>query len=349
MPLGEVDRDPVRPALLLLSVAAVALLLIACTNVANLLLARGSARQGEIALRRALGASRRGLIRAALVEASLLALLGGGVGVLLAWIGVTLVRSDLQDLLPTGVSVEIDRVVLGWSLAVAAGATLLFGLVPAWRRSRTSALVALARSSGGDMRSGHRLRSALVVVEVGLAVVLLVASGLLLRSVHRLAVFDPGFTTDGVLTARLSLPPASYRDNEDRLTFYRQLQERLASIPGVESASLASVLPLTPLNTVMPFQIVGRPAAEGQVRSANLRQVGADYFSTLGIPLLAGRGFEQVEVEARPKVALVNQLLVDRFFHDHSPLGARLLLFGDELEVVGVVARVHQYGGAREA
>jgi predicted permease len=345
-PLQEVSVGGRRLALLVLLGAVGFVLLIACVNLANLLLARGSARARELAVRRALGADRARIVRQLLTESVLLGMTGGAVGVLCGVWGM----SALKALAPAGTprmdEVTIDLRVLVFAAILAAATGLLFGLVPAWQASSdrlASTLKDGLRTTAGT--GGARARRVLIVAELALALVLLVGSGLLLRTFVALQRADLGFTSHGVLTGFVLPPPAAYRTADQRRAFYDRLLERAAALPGVQQAALSSVIPLGG-DSDTNFSIEGRPPARSNADALITwyRDVSASYFSAMNIPLRRGRLF--TAGEAAP-VVVINETMAKRFWPTDDPIGQRLD-FGDKrlFTIVGIVADV-QVRGAR--
>ena len=322
-------------------------LLIACANVANLLMVRAAARQKEIALRTALGASRLRIIRQMLTESLLLSILGGALGALLAIWGVQLLVSLSADSLPRTVDIRIDATVLAFTLLISLVTGLLFGLAPAFRTTKVNLSDSLkdgARGSEGVMR--NRTRSLLVVFESAVAVVLLIGAGLLVRSLIALQNVDPGFDSNNVLTLRLDLPHKKYAGEGKAANFWEQLETRVASLPGVQSVGLVTELPLSGQLNDLPFTVEGRPPVSiDQSFDADFRRVSQNYFSAMHIPLLRGRNFTEQEVRQGDKVTLVSQQLVDTVFPNEEPLGKRLIsaMGGQPFEIIGVVGDIrHQ-------
>ena len=338
----------VRPALLVFMGAVGLVLLIACANVANLMLARITAREREVTIRAALGASRRRLARQLLTESVALALAGGIAGLLLAVWGVQAVRLLEPGTLPRAGDVNLDLGVLGFTLGLSLATGVLFGLVPAWR--------VLGRDLQGGLKDGRgtagsavrRARSALVLAEVALAFMLLVGAALLLRSFDRLQRVDPGFTGHGLLTARIALPRNEYPEAERRVAFGTELLERLGATAGVRGAALVSDPPLGGNPPAWSFLIGGAPQpAPGVVQDALVYFASPDFFTLFGIPLLAGRPFSAADRADAAPVALIGRALAERYWPGRSPLGQRIT-FGDPadsagwLTIVGVVGDVSQ-------
>jgi predicted permease len=362
-PLGEIYARDAGTVLYMLLGAAGFVLLIACANVANLLLARGTKRQREIAVRLSLGAGRRRLFQQFLTESLLLSLIGGAVGVLVGWGGLRIFLAMAPAWFPRTAEIAIDASVLLFTLAVSLLTGILFGLAPAWRATRLN-LVTMLKEGGRQSTGGSRHRSnrILTVCEVALAFVLLAGAGLMINSVLRLQRVDVGYNPENLLTGRVQLVSSKYvqllggdmkRVTPQAPLFYRQVKERVASIPGVRSAAVASAADL------QPFRVVGRPdpPREQQLR-ATVQEVGGDYFTTLGIPLLKGRVIDERDRENTPWVGVVNETLARNVFPDDDPLGKLLhLRFGvnagvgrdDEQPrlIVGVVGDVKNWGRAR--
>ncbi|HWS87827.1 MAG TPA: ABC transporter permease [Pyrinomonadaceae bacterium] len=346
-PLREQFAGQIRPALWVLLAAVGFLLLIACANVANLLLARATARRREVAIRAALGASRQRLARQFLTESVLLALAGGATGLLLAWWGVELlVAMSPRDLVDVG-SVQLDLPVLGFTLGVSLLTAVFFGVAPALEAARHDAGESLKEGGKGSTggRRSRRLRAAFVVSEVALALMLLVGAGLAVKSFVRLESVSPGFDPDGLLTMRVDLPYGKYGDEQKVIRFQRQALERVAALPGVESAGAVSFLPFAGPGAVTGFNVEGRPAPPpGEEPTTDVRVVDENYFRAMRVALLRGRGFSpQEQVEAR-RVAVVSESLAKKYFPGEDPLGKRIRVFMKQepplTEIVGVVADV---------
>jgi putative ABC transport system permease protein len=357
VPLHEQVIGGMRPALLAFMGAVGLVLLIACANVANLMLTRAAACERELAIRAALGAGRARLARQLLTESTVLALAGAGLGLLLAAAGIEALRHTQAELIPRFGEVTIDPRVLGFTFALAVGSGLLFGLAPAVRVGGR-ALSGVLRGGGRGLIGGdgvRRLRGALVLGEVALALMLLVGAGLLIRSFERLQQVDTGFEPRGVLSVQVALPVLQYPEPEQRVAFWHRVLESVATAPGVESAALGSNFPLSRGAGYWSFEIEGRPPSEpGSMQDAQPFTVTPGYFRTLRIPLLEGRAFEEQDHADAPRVAIVNRTVVERFFGGASPIGHRVT-FGDpenpETEwwtVVGVAADT-RIEGMREA
>jgi putative ABC transport system permease protein len=343
--------DTRRPLLVLLGAVGL-LLLIACANVANLLLARAVTRQNELAIRAALGASRLRLTRQILTECLVLALAGGGAGLLLAHGLTDLLGSlDLANALgqmarvtPITMDVRVFAFVLLTSLATG----LLFGLLPTLRVSRPAANASLREGERGGRSHGRRLRGALIVSEVALALVLLVGAGLLIHSFVRLLVVDPGYRAENLLTARFQLPPR-YSGNAQRVQFYERLLERVAALPGIDSVGATSHLPLIRYNMGATLRVEGREPAKGEREpSAPIASVNPGYFRTMGIGLRAGRLFNASDVQGAPGVVLLSETLARTLFPAEDPVGRRLFVAGERATVVGIVTDIRHQGLEQE-
>jgi putative ABC transport system permease protein len=351
-PMAEMYSGRIRPVLLVLLGAVGLLLLIACANLANLLLARAATRQKEIAIRGALGAGRLRIVRQLLTESLVLAFAGGTLGLILAAWSVRLLRGVVPDMFPTMKQMTMDAHVLAFTVGICILTGLLFGMVPAWKASRTDLNTTLKEAGGrsGSAGGSQRIRSTLLASEVALAVLLSVSAGLLMRSFAGVMKVNPGLRTDNILTMNLSLPEVKYKTPLDRLTFFKTLVERLEAVPGVRSAGAVQFLPLRVSILsfrigVTRFQIQARAAVpEDQQPLADYRSVTAGYFKTMEIALRQGRLFDQRDNLDSKRVAIVNEAMVRRHFANENPLGQRIL-FGDApQEIVGVVADAKLYG-----
>ncbi len=357
--LEEMVGD-VRPALHILFAAVGALLLIACANVAGLLLARGSSRQSELAVRTALGASRAEITLQLLTESLLLSLLGGVAGILVASLTLQGLLRFVPKNLPRLDNIAINGPVLAFGIGVSVLTGILFGLLPARRMARLDPALALRDSTRTSTAGRGRLRlhSALVVTETALGLVLLVGAGLLIRSFLHLLATDPGFNPSHVLTFRVGLSDKSYPE-EKHIQFFDQLLARLNALPGAKGATAAFPLPLSGGNMQITFEIQGRPSKPGNVPDARASVVEPDYFRTLEIPLLRGRLLTAQENQASaPPTIVINEALAKKYFPNEDPLGKRMQTGfdgGDEgepgkwREIVGIVANVKRIGVAEEA
>lgn len=351
VPITEEIVSNVRPVLLTIFCAAGAVLLIGCINLAGISLSRAGARQRELAVRTALGATRSQLIRLLFAESAIIAVIGSTLGVCLEIFG----RQALLRLVPTDLprieSLSIDWQVLVFASLVTLIATFACGLAPAWLLSRSDlrdALVAGGRgSAGGTVQS--RLRGWLVAGQIALALVLLANAGLLFRSFARLSSEQSGFDSSNLFTVRFSLPQVTYPDRAAIVQFYEKLQPRLAALPGTQGVGLVSILPFAPKSiSFIHFTRPDRPPTKPEdTPSTNYRIVSADYFRAMGIPLLSGRYFTEEDDGDRPPLAIVSSVLAKNHFPDRSPIGQRLVIDdvdGDPrpVEIVGVVGPVKQ-------
>ncbi|HKG60291.1 MAG TPA: ABC transporter permease [Pyrinomonadaceae bacterium] len=348
VPLQEEIIGNVRPILLVLLGAVGFVLLIACANVASLLLTRSLARQKEVAIRSALGASRWRVIRQLLTESILLSLAGGIAGLLIALWGVpalvaVLPQSQLNAM-PFLKSLNIDASILAFSFGLSLLTGLFFGLAPALQSSKLDLNEAL--KEGGRQTSagsGHRLRSAMVVSEIALAVVLLIGAGLMMKSLLRLLQTNIGFQTENLMTMTVILPPSKYTEVNQQINFNDQLRQRVQSLPGVAGAGTVNILPVNSGNTTR-FFIDGDPIpSPGKETEANIRTVSDDYFKTLGVPLLAGRTFDERDTADKPGVVIIGKTIADRMFAGRDPVGMRIKyssIQGQPDLIVGVVGDV---------
>jgi predicted permease len=332
-----------RQSYLLLFAAVGCVLLIACANIANLVLARFAGRRREIAARFALGATRFDVIRQLVTESMLLAVLGGMVGLLLAQWALAVLVAFGADFIPRAIEIRIDPLALGFALGVSLLTGLAIGLLPAWQAANVNVQEALKESGRGSVGSGSRLQASLLVAEVSLSLVLLIAVGLLLTSFARLQQVKPGFEPDGVFTAQLALPPTRY-DREKLVVFYERLYQRLSTLPASTAAALTDRVPLTGGQGPTPVAIGGRPLPPlGERPQANRHLISSRYFATLGIPMLAGRDFDERDSALVPHVVIVNETFARRHFPGENPIGRSLVTGMAQLpsQIVGVVADVH--------
>ena len=342
-PLREVLIGPVRPVLLLIWAAAGLLLLIACTNLANLFLTRSVGRQREFAVRVALGATRSRITRQALVETMMLVLAGGALGVIAASWGVSLLRVFGPSDLPRLQEVHVNPQVVAFAFVISLLTGAMFGLIPPLQLAK-SGFNGLKESARNSAPIAHRrIRSALVVGEIAVSLMLLVGAGLLIRSFWLLIHVNPGFQTQHVLTAQLSLNGPSYNDPAHRVRFWQELEERVANFPGVEAVGATSELPLTGQHSDGPFKIPGHSYGPSEFDDAYYRQVTPGYLAAMRIPLLAGRWLSQHDTANSPGTLLVNQAFAKRFFPRQDVLGKHLELMGDsqpDREIVGIVGNI---------
>ncbi len=382
VPLQEQFVGQVRPILLVLLAAVGFVLLIACANVASLLLTRSLSRQKEVAIRAALGANRWRVVRQLLTEAVLLSIVGGAIGLLIAYWGVDALVATLPDsqlnALPFLKTLRIDSSILAFSFGLSLLTGIVFGLAPAIQSSRPDLNEVLkegGRSSAGGAR--HRLRSVLVTTEIAMAVVLLVGAGLMMKSLLKLLQSNVGFNPQNVLTMSVNLPAAKYTDAGKQVSFFDQLNERVQSLPGVSGSGTVNILPLQGGNTTR-FYVDGDPVpSPGQEIEANIRTVDENYFQTLGVPIIAGRAFDERDGEPQrqaataqaqaiaqaqakgqtlapvpiPGVVIIGKTLADKVFAGRDPVGRRLAYgsFAGQTDlIVGVVGDV-KIGGLDEA
>ena len=348
--LHEQAAGPVRPALLVLMAAVGFVLLIACANVAHLMLARAARRQKEIAIRAALGAGRGRIIAQTLTESTLLALLGGALGLLLALAGLQILKSLGPVGIPRLEEAGLNWPVLAFTLALSLLTGILFGLAPSLQQGAGDLNQSLKEAgthseAGGGRPAMGRLRGFLAVAEIALTLVLLVGAALLISSFVRLSQVDPGYDPDNVLTAQLRLPAARYADTETVSALYDRLLERVNGLPGVESAGLVNFLPLVPARLVIGIAVRGRPMhsqdSEASPMQADVRIVSPGYFQAMSIRLLKGRDFQDRDRAGQPSVVLINDSLARQYFPDQDPLGEQLMGMG---EIIGVTADVKPEG-----
>jgi len=354
MPMLEYAVRSIKPALLVLLRAVGILLLIACANVANLLLARAASRQKEVAIRTALGAGRWRIVRQLLTESILLSFAGGVAGLLLATWGMSLLLSLAPENLPRVRDVSLDGRVLAFTALITLLTGLIFGLVPALQSSKPNLNETLKDAGRGSTEGGHRqiVRSVLVVLEVAMALVLLVGAGLMIKSFLRLQKVDPGFNPNNALAVDVSLPRRKYPNSDQQSAFHTQLVEKLSTLPGVEAVGASQVLPLDN-DYVLGFVIEGRPPyPPGEGPSTNYYAVTPDYFRAMGIPLLRGRLFTEHDTKDSTRVAIINDTMAKKFFPDEDPIGKRVHVTQGPVvyrEIVGIVGDVKQYGLDQEA
>jgi predicted permease len=342
VPLLEDAVGDQRQSYLMLFGAVACVLLIACANIANLLLARYAGRRKEIAARFALGASRADVVRQLVTESMLIAILGGLAGLLLAMWALGAIVTFGADLIPRAADIGLDPTALGFAVLVTLITGLGIGLLPALQASGVNVLETLKDASRGSTSAGQKLRGGLLVAEVSLSLVLLIAAGLLLTSFARLQRVEPGFNPDNVFTAQLVLPPQRY-PREKLVAFYEQLYQRLSEMPGITSAAMTDRVPLTGGTSPAPVAVSGRPMPPMSERPlANRHLVSPKYFQTLGIPLRAGRDFDERDSARVPHVAIVNETFARLHFPGEDPIGRNLVTGMAQMpsQVIGVVADV---------
>ena len=356
VPLQDAVAENVRTPLILLLAAVAAVLLIACANLANLTLARATSRAHETAIRIAVGAGRGRLIRQFLAESSLLAFVGGGLGLLLALWGVRVLETLLPDTIRLAggageilrPQIGVDLTVLAFTLVASAATALVFGLLPAVTASR----VDTAQLGRTRTRGSHRLRAAFAASEVAFALVLLIGAMLLIKSFWRIHQVNPGFTASHILTLEIELPTDSkYRTAQEQTAFFRRVLENTAAVPAVRAAGVTSLLPLDPNEATVGFTIENRaPLPSGQSLPADYRAVSPDYFRAMSVPLRRGRYFDELDKVDRPLVAVINETLARQYWpNGANPIGQRLR-FGKQglREIVGVVGDVKHAGLDRQ-
>jgi len=332
-----------RLLLVALCGAAICVLLIACANLASLLLARGLARQKELAVRAAIGAGRERLVRQMVTESLVLAVSGGFAGVLVAVVSIPLLARLVPNTLPIAQAPDLDLRVFLFAGALTVLTGIAFGIVPALRAGNAdlSGLREGARAGGGRR---ERLRSALVIAEVAASVVLLVSAGLLMRALWRIQAIDPGFRGDGVLTLRTALPMPKYEATARRTEFYQRVLSEVRSLPGVSSAAYISFLPMAMRGGIWPVSIEGQVVQRTESHTASMRFITPEFFSTLGIPLHLGRDVSESDTVTSPFAAVVSQSFVRRYWPDRNPLGRHFQLAFHDRMVVGVAGDIRVRG-----
>ncbi|MFY9553400.1 MAG: ABC transporter permease [Blastocatellia bacterium] len=340
----------IRPALLVLLAAVAFVLLIACANVANLLLARAALRNKEIAIRSALGAGRWRVIRQLLTESVLLAIVGGVLGLALAYWGIGALLSLNEDRIPRASEIGIDSGVLLFTAGVSLLTGVLFGIFPALQTSKSD-LHAVLKEGGRSGSARRSVRGLFVVAEVALALVLLVGAGLLMKSFQKIQEVDPGFRAERLLTMQVSLPGGKYNEPQQIDAFFQQALEKIKALPGVEMAGVSTSVPMSGSGSSGSFSIEGRTVAPGEMAPwGNRWFAGASYFQTMGIPLVKGRYFDDRDVREAPQVAIIDTTMERKFWADEDPIGKRISFQRDPQgnpiwrEVVGVAGHVKQRG-----
>ncbi len=349
-PALEAFVGDVRPAMRVLLGVVALVLLIACANVANLLLARATSRQKEMAIRTAMGASRWRIVRQLLTESILLSFAGGGLGLLLASWGVKLIIAISPNSIPRAREIGVDNRVLVFTIAIAALTGIIFGLVPALQASKPDLNETLKDAGRGSTGRRHVLRNALVVAEVMMTMMLLVGAGLMIRSFYRLQQVDPGFNADNLLTFNVTLPTEKYKEEAQQVAFFEQLADRLRQLPGVEVVGVSSGLPLGNNGWQTSFVIDGQPPPDpGKTPLTEAALATPDYFRAMGITLLKGRNFTDADTKDTPRVTLIDEEFARRYWPDEDPIGKRLRIGGNNpnnptTEIIGVVRRVKMDG-----
>ena len=350
VPLHEQIVGDIRPIILLLLGAVGFVLLIACANVANLLLARAATRQKELALRTALGAGRMRIIYQLMVESVLLATFGGALGLLLAYWGLKLLVAVSPDNIPRLNEIAIDWSVLVFTIIISFLTGMIFGLVPALQSSKPDLNATLKEGGRGTKVAGSSrvLRNLFVIAEVALSLVLLIGAGLMIKSFLRLQNVSPGFRTENVLTLKLQLPGSKYGQETQRITFFKQLEDRLRALPGVESVGAINFLQLAGQRSATSFTITDRPEPPpGEKPVTDVRVVTPSYFDAMAIPLIKGRMLDERDTAKSPRVLLINETMARQYWPDEDPLGKRVIISWDSDEpdeIVGIVGDIRDMG-----
>lgn len=358
-PIREAYVSDVKPAILSLFGAVLCVLLIACANVANLLLVRGASRTREIALRIAFGATRKRVLRQMLTESFVLAATGGGLGILMAYAGIRGITSLLPDGMLMGADVGLNSMVLLFSGALIVIAAVIFGLAPAARSARSDVQLQLKEGGAGSGTGAGqtRLRGVFVVAELALSLILLAGAGLMMKSLHLLLTVSPGFQTDRVLTMEMDLRSSQYDKDPAVRNFWQQVLDRARALPGVQSAATATGVPLTDSHNRTDITIEGMPPAKpGTLPHPDVHIVSDQYVSTLRVPLLRGRTFTEMDNENAPMVGMINEKLAREFFRDGDAVGKRFM-YGRQtpdaapqwITIVGVLGDTKLYGLANPA
>ncbi|HZS43794.1 MAG TPA: ABC transporter permease, partial [Blastocatellia bacterium] len=345
-PLLKYQVGDMAVALYALLGAVGMVLLIACANIANLMLARATARQKEISIRCALGAKRSRIVRQLLTESILLSVIGGLAGLLLAGWALDLLLAFVPKNLPRVQDVHIDGRAVGYTIAISFITGILFGLAPAIHASSTNLADSLKDNARGSTGSVHKagIRSLLIMVELALSMMLLVGAGLMIKSFIRLTHVNPGFNPSDTLMVSINLPGSRYKDDPQQAAFFRQLLQKVSATPTVTAAGVTESLPMQN-DYVNTFRIEGEPPpAPGQEHNTNYYSVSPGYFKAMGIPLVRGRLFSDNAVADNPPVVLISESLTKRYFPDQDPIGKRVSMFGYFAEVIGIVGDVKQYG-----
>ena len=349
--LQEQVVGDVRRAVLVLLGSVSLVLLIACANVASLLLTRAAGREKEVAIRSALGAGWQRIARQLLTESVLLALVGGTAGLLVAQASLYAVRTMNPGNIPRLEDIALNGTVLWFTFGVSLATGILFGLAPVWRATHLDLNKSLkaggrsGQSDGGLRLRRHRLRGLLVVSEVTLSLMLLIAAGLLVRSFVRLQSVPPGFSTAGVLTMQIAANDPKYKDEKALINFYRDIEERVSRLPGIKSEGVVSALPLTGTVGWGGIQVEGYAPPPGRELQVDIRTASTDYFRTMGIPLIKGRFFSQYDMAEMPPVVIIDEKFAQRFWPNDDPIGKHVWFNPKKpITIVGVVGVVKQYG-----
>jgi putative ABC transport system permease protein len=346
-PLYDDIVGEVRPALLILLGAVGFVLLIACANVANLLLARAAGRQKEIALRAGLGASRGRIIRQLLTESLPLSVIGGGLGLLLAFWGTKSLLALSPNSMPRSREFAIDGLVLSFTLLISLLTGVAFSIIPALQSSKPNVSETLKATSWGPSRGHQRIRNLLTISEIALSLVLLIGAGLLIKSFLRLQQENLGFKPSNILTAPLSLTEAKYRSSEEQIIFFQQLLTQVKALPGVQSVGATTTVP-SAIDFTYGFEIEGRPpTAQDALPSAKFYVITPDYFQVMSIPVLHGRAFTGQDVSGTARVAIINEPMARQYFPNENPIGKRINITDGPptmREIVGIVPDIKQFG-----
>ncbi|MGH9703063.1 MAG: FtsX-like permease family protein, partial [Candidatus Acidiferrales bacterium] len=344
-PLRESIVGEIRPALLILAGAVGFVLLIACVNVANMLLVRSTARRQEIAIRSAMGASRTRLVSQLLTESTLLSVAGGALALLFAAAGTKALIAVNPGIIPRAQSIHMDLNVFGFTFLLSIVTGMAFGLFPAFAATRANLQDSLregGRTGAGVAR--RRLRGALVAAEVALALMLLICAGLLIQSFSRLTAISPGFRTDHGLTVSISIPQSKYPKPEQQAAFFDQVLEKSRALPGIQSAAASGLVPMSGNGLLYSFRIEGSTAlSDAQQHSASYFLVTPGYLQTMGIQLLSGRDFSRQDSPDTKRVCLINDVLARQFFSGSDPIGRQLHIGRKDAitrEIIGVVSSV---------
>jgi putative ABC transport system permease protein len=336
VPLQDQLVGKIRPALIVLFGAVIFVLLIACANVANLMLARAATRQKEIAIRTALGASPIRVIRQLLTESIMLSLAGGLAGLLLALWGTDIILTLSPTSLPRIGKIGLDGPVLGFTLFVSLLTGIIFGLVPALQSSKPNLNDTLKEGGRSATGARHRTRNLFVIAEVALTFVLLIGAGLMVKSFWRLQQVDPGFDPKNVLTMQIDLPLSKYPEGREWSQFFHQLTEKVETLPGVKSVGWAWQVPLGGSDAATNFIIEGRSTDSAQAPLAGIRRVDGGYFRTMGTPIQQGREFTEQDKQSTNKPIIINETMARRFWPDESPIGKRINVLRASREIVGI-------------
>jgi putative ABC transport system permease protein len=349
-PLRELVVGEIRSMLLFLVLAVGLVLLIACANVANLLLARAAVRSREMAVRAALGADRLRMIRQLLTESVLLAVIGGALGAALAYGGLRLLLNFFGEKVPRSHEIGVNVMVLLFTFGLSLMTGVLFGLVPALQSSKCDLSVTL-KEGGRSIAGRSRLRNIFVVAQIAISLAILIVAGLMLRSFERLQEVNPGFRPQNLLTMQISLPQTRYREPVQIDNFFEQILAQIKSLPGVQGATLGTSIPMSGVGSSGSFRIEGRTLAPGEIAPWGDRWgAGAEYFQTMGIPLIRGRYFDRRDIQTSTPVAIIDETMRKKFWADEDPIGKRISFQRDPQgnpiwrEIVGIVGHVKQKG-----